>query len=126
MGMYTQVRGWLNIPWEMDMNVQLAQMKLSEAQETFKDTSMRSWVSEDTHVHAGAQGSIFIFFGTELKNYDDAERWIEHLLKYLPTAEGRFDFQYETTGIGELTPYYLVYDGEIIKKDECRAWTKGC
>lgn len=97
MGMYTQVRGWLNVDSMGFNNEPLLRKRLSDAINSFQDKHVgRAWVCNDTVLHIGANGSAFIFFGTELKNYNsDAEAWIEHLITFFPNAEGRVDFQYE-------------------------------
>jgi len=100
MGMYTQVRGWLNVNsiGNREQFVEV-QTKLETAKEDFKNSDIdadRKWVCEDTVAHMGSNGVSFLFFGTELKNYTrEAEKWIAFLLKYFPNAEGRIDFQYE-------------------------------
>lgn len=123
MGMYTQVRGWLNVDSIGDYNgenFKEIQKKLLSAQEGFqRDTTIevdRKWVCEDTILHSGGNGSTYIFFGTELKNYGDpAGQWIKYLLNFFPNAEGRIDFQYEEdTGYHK---YWIISNGKVIKED---------
>jgi len=123
MGMYTQIRGWLNVDSIGDYNgnnFKEIERKLLSAQEGFqRDITIKSdrrWVCHNTYAHKGGNGSTYIFFGTELKNYDsDAEQWIKYLLDFFPNAEGRIDFQYEED---EHTHYYwLIAKGKVIKED---------
>lgn len=126
MGMYTQVRGWLNIDSICFDEETILHQKLIEAKESFKKTfsEIRSWVCEDTVLHVGSNGAAYLFFGTELKNYnDDAQKWIKHLISYFPNAEGRIDFQYEASE--SETPYWLIANGEIIEKNMCEIWCIG-
>ncbi len=137
MGMYTQVRGWLNVDSIGDCDGKRfheIENKLSSAQrnfendETLKDNSNdileRKWVCRDTVVHYGGNGSVYIFIGTELKNYGQpAEIWIKYLLKYFPNAEGRIDFQYEEDD--NTCKYWLIKYGEIIKEDFNPVWCTG-
>lgn len=132
MGMYTQARGWLNVDSISygDKNLTSIHRNVRVAQETFKQIhNGRSWVSEDTVIHNGANGSVYIFFGTELKNYnDDAEEWIKHLIKYFPSTEGRIDFQYEEEEWAEensKSKYWLIRQGEIIEEGHCATWCYG-
>lgn len=140
--MYTQVRGWLNVGSIEDRETyDLAKERLRKAQEAFlDDKTIRSWVCQDTLVHLGGNGSIYLFFGTELKNYnDDAETWIKYLLTYFPSAEGRIDFQFENeqpptvtyTWSGQevedytTSKFWLIHDGNIVKEDRDKTWTNG-
>lgn len=129
MGMYTQARGWLNVfSIGREEHGSNAEYNLQEAKHTFKANypNIRNWVCEDTVCHQGGNGSVYLFFGTELKNYnEDAQKWIEHLLTYFPSAEGRIDFQYEEVDFGDETPCWLIYNGEVIKKGKTTAWCKG-
>lgn len=131
MGMYTQVRGWLNVDSIGDYdckNFEEIERKLLSAQEGFQRDAtigaVRKWVCHDTHAHRGGNGSTYIFFGTELKNYDnDAERWIEYLINFFPNAEGRIDFQYEEDS--EKCKYWLIAGGRIVE-DSCNSvWCYG-
>lgn len=128
MGFYTQVRGWLNVDSISTSSHVELQRHLFEVRRAFKETNVpRSWVSEDTCITLGANGSKFIFIGTEMKNYDDvAEEWIKFLLPYFPNAEGRIDFQTEREEPGETTSkYWLIYKGEIVEEGRCVTWCKG-
>lgn len=131
MGMYTQIRGWLNVDSIGDYageRFKEIQNKLLSAQEEFQnDESIkadRKWVCHDTLVHRGGNGSAYIFIGTELKNYDsDAEQWIKYLLNYFPNAEGRVDFQYEEDEC--YCWYWLIAEGKIINEDRIEKWCYG-
>lgn len=138
MGMYTQVRGWLNIVSVGDYYQSQyikAEERLEKAKREFQtdDTIMelynnepleRKWVCEDTYIHGGGNGSAYIFIGTELKNYGNpAEVWIKYLLKYFPNAEGRMDFQYEKDK--DECKYWLIANGKIIKESVNPVWCKG-
>ena len=160
MGMYTQVRGWLNIDsiGYGDERLIKAEKLLEQAKEDFEndntlvdydgDKLARKWVCHNTTLVEGGNGSLFLFFGTELKNYGNpAKAWIEYLIKYFPNAEGRIDFQCEEEerwedvnldidnnnltrsqlecSIGGQSNYILIYKGKIIKDDYCRTWCKG-
>lgn len=126
MGMYTQVRGWLNVDSIGKYggeNLSRIKVLLEVAKENFKsDTTIdadRKWVSDDTVVFSGANNSTYLFIGTELKNYDDdAEKWIKYLIDYFPNAEGRIDFQYE-----EESPWVnLKDDSEEKSEDNIIGW----
>lgn len=126
MGMYTQIRGWLNVDSISYDNEIILQQRLLKAQEDFKKnfTEIRSWVCADTVLHVGSNGSAYLFFGTELKNYDqDAEKWIKHLITYFSNAEGRIDFQYEEDTIN--TTYWLVAHGQVVEEGKCHLWCGG-
>lgn len=126
MGMYTQVRGWLNIDSIGYENKKILQNKLLEAQTSFEDEKLcdRSWICRNTILHMGGNGSAFLFIGAELKNYDmDAEKWIEYLLKFFPNAEGRIDFQYEEDE--EECEYWLIRDGFVLHKGYNAVWCEG-
>lgn len=139
MGMYTQVRGWLNVDSVSYDGENILQNRLDEAKKSFLEVGKcdRKWVCDDTILHIGANGSAFLFFGTELKNYTrDAEEWIEHLITFFDNAEGRIDFQYEEECIGgeiaydgticnNESDYWEIYKGEITKKSTCKTWCKG-
>ena len=78
MGMYTQVRGWLNIDsiGYGDERLIKAEKLLEQAKEDFEndntlvdyygDKLARKWVCHDTTLVEGGNGSLFLFFGTEL------------------------------------------------------------
>jgi hypothetical protein len=154
MGMYTQIRGWLNLGGLVSKD-ELAELqtRLNTAKEDFENSDIevdRKWVCDDTIIHYGGNGSVFLFFGTELKNYGNpAYEWIKYLLPYFPSAEGRIDFQYEEEhpwgdinitdeDLNNVNPWYrqedlsgnhsrylLIRDGQIIKDDRCRTWANG-
>lgn len=132
MGMYTQVRGWLNVDSIAygAAHFDHVQRTLRDAQDSYGDNAPgRSWVCRNTIAAQGGNGSIFLFFGTELKNYDDdAERWIEYLLQYFPGAEGRIDFQYEEENCDDTdstSKYWLIRGGKVIERNRCKTWCKG-
>lgn len=133
MGMYTQIRGWLNvdsISFGYD-NYKTICSILQQTKYDFQNNEMaldRKWVSEDTVVHMGGNGSIYLFIGTELKNYDDSfDEWVKYLLTKFPNAEGRIDYQYETECVEDAdeSRYLLIRDGKIIEDDYCKTWTHG-
>ena len=140
MGMYTQVRGWLNVDsigdYKCERYKKICQL-LKKAQNDFENDNTildvdgepleRKWVCRDTIVHKGGNGSVYLFFGTELKNYGNpAYHWVVYLLKYFPNAEGRIDFCYEEEYIGEdKSRYLLIRDGKIIEDGYTTTWTKG-
>lgn len=137
MGMYTQIRGWINVNSIGDyagerrntINQLLQEAKNSfENDETILDITgkplARKWVCNSTIAHEGGNGSMYLFVGTELKNYGcPAEIWIKYLLKYFPNAEGRIDFQYEEDE--NQCKYWLIHKGEIIKEDFNDVWCEG-
>lgn len=138
MGMYTQVRGWLNVDSIGFNGEEKLERQLMEAKESFKRSAKcdRKWVCEDTILHIGGNGSAYLFFGTELKNYDRAaEEWIEHLLTFFDNAEGRIDFQYEEECVGgedygtgivnDKSTYWEIYQGKVTKIDKCDCWCEG-
>ena len=131
MGMYTQIRGWLNVDSIGDYqgkNFEEIERKLLSAQEGFQRDitieSSRKWVCQDTYAHRGGNGSTYIFYGTELKNYNsDAEQWIKYLLDFFPNAEGRIDFQYEEDECYHY--YWLIAKGKIVKEDTEEIYCEG-
>lgn len=138
MGMYTQVRGWLNVDSIAHDNKEMLERRLMEAKESFIRTAVcdRKWICGNTVLHVGGNGSAYIFIGTELKNYGGvAEKWIEHLLTFFDNAEGRIDFQYEEVCIGgedygtgicnNKSKYWEIYQGKVTKIGECDCWCKG-
>ena len=128
MGMYTQVKGYLNVDSIGFETVGLAQARLNEAKLSFlkDDTincSRKAIVTGDTFLHVGFNASAFIFIGTEFKNYcRDAEAWLDYLLKYFPNAEGRVDFQYEED---ECATSRIIARGEIVRQEEVGVKTEG-
>lgn len=133
MGMYTQVRGWLNIGSIGSHNLTQVLSTLNQAREEFrtlnKDKLDRLWVCEDCMGSSGSNGSAWIFIGSEHKNYDDSmDEWIKHLLKAFPTAEGRIDWQYEEEDPKDrksTSRYLLIYRGKIIDDNLCPTWCEG-
>ena len=125
MGMYTQARGWLNVDSIGFGRKAMLAEKLTDAQDSFKQNkNIRSWVCEDTVLHYGSNGSAYLFFGTELKNYDDdAEKWINHLITFFPNAEGRVDFQYEEDA--ETCKCWLISKGKVLKEYQNPVWCEG-
>ena len=129
MGMYTQVRGWLNVDSigsiENENKLKELLVKAKEEYEQIENLD-RKWVCDDTVLHFGGNGSAYLFIGTELKNYDDSvDEWIKILLKTFHNAEGRIDFQYEEDDEDTGSRYILVRDGEIIKDDMGEIWCYG-
>ena len=154
MGMYTQVRGWLNVDSIGHAgNLLKITEQLHKAQDDFENDKSqeldRKWVCRDTIANQGGNGSVYLFFGTELKDYSSsAYKWIKYLLKYFPTAEGRMDFQYEEERYWEninlnvetqyeINPYYkgelegsesrylLIRKGKVRKDGITRTWCEG-
>lgn len=128
MGMYTQCRGWLNVSSIGNNDAARLQIDLIRAKEDFKATEIeRSWVCDWTWLQGGSNGAYFLFFGAELKNYDDPfTAWIVHLLKYFPMAEGRLDIQYEQESVGDPTRVIKVYQGAIVSDERIeKAWCNG-
>lgn len=127
MGMYTQYRGWLCLDSINGENEPQAVAVLEQARANFKkrEDLSRTWVSDDCWIHSGSNGSLWLFFGTEHKDYDDSmEAWIRHVVAVFPKAEGRIDVQYEEVYPGENTHCFLVKAGEIAKAP-VKAWTEG-
>lgn len=130
MGMYTQVRGWLNVDSIGKCNGSCYN-EICEILKTAKtdfsakySSNLRWWVCEDTIAFKGSNNCVYLFFGSELKNYNsDAETWISFLLNYFPNAEGRIDFQKETDEIN--SKYWLIAKGKIIKEDFNNIWCEG-
>lgn len=131
MGMYTQVRGWLNINSIAKIDKTSIKERLDRAKnefhEYYKHSDVLTFITDDTLIHFGSNNSVYIFFGTELKNYnEDCEKWISHLLEYFPSAEGRIDFQYEEEEIEENSEskIWKIYQGEI-EESFTKTWCKG-
>ena len=131
MGMYTQIRGWLNVDsiGYPENYIDICR-KLERAKEDFENDETikvdRKWVCHGTIVYQGGNGSVYLFIGTELKNYGNpAKIWIEYLLNYFPNAEGSIDFQYEESNIGDSTYRLLIYKGQIIKEEDVKVWCYG-
>ena len=130
MGMYTQIRGWLNINsigskmlLKNEVTFKKAQLEFSLLSE---DKGERKWVCEDTIIYTGSNCSQWIFIGSEYKNYDKSmDNWIDLLLKFFPMAEGRIDYQYEEEHIGGKSRYLLIRGGTIIKDSYCETWCIG-
>ncbi len=121
MGMYTQYRGWLCLDSICGENEEKAKAALAATQATFnerKDIS-RPWVCNDAWIHSGGNGSLWLFIGTEHKDYDESmDEWIKTVVALFPNCEGRIDVQYEETSKGEETPVYLVDKGTILKTEQ--------
>lgn len=130
LGMYTQVRGWLNVDSIAfgTERFDILSRQLEQAKNDFmgRDLCVRKWVSDYTWIHLSSNGAVFLFVGAEIKNYDsDAETWIKHLVKYFPNAEGRIDFQYEEEEAeADESKYWEIYKGRI-KERHCATWCKG-
>ncbi len=129
MGMYTQVRGWLNVDSigsiENKNKLKELLVKAKEEYEQIEDLD-RKWVCDDTVLHFGGNGSAYLFIGTELKNYDDSvDEWVKTLIKTFPNSEGRIDFQYELDDEDSGSRFILVRNGKIIKDDIGETWCYG-
>jgi len=120
MGMYTQIRGWLNIDSIGNNNTYYeVKLKLDKLIEQYEEvdgiTTRKCQATYGTNICQGGNGSLFIFIGTEFKNYsNDSEEWIKYLIKHFPSAEGRIDFQYEECSEDYPTEYWEIYQGEIL------------
>lgn len=128
MGMYTQIRGWLNVDSIAYKNEDKINKIFNSAKEEFesRDDLDRKWVCEDTIIHFGGNGSAWIFIGTEMKNYDNSmNEWINTIIKYFPNAEGRIDYQYELDDKESGSRYLLIHNGKIIKDGICEPWCIG-
>lgn len=132
MGMYTQIRGWLNVGSISSMQEREAEEGIAQARKLFavktKELELaRPWVSEDTHVVFGSNGAAWIFFGAELKNYDESfDEWFKCVIEAFPFAEGRLDYQYEEESPGESDCRVVkVYKGKIISDTREPAWCNG-
>ena len=127
MGMYTQAMGMLNIA---SINVTSKKFEdykeiLAQAQTSYKleNPTTRSWLCDTTFIEMCGNASVFIFFGTELKNYDDdIETWIRYLIRFFPYAEGIVSSQYEQDEYAHL---YFIYRGEIQKEMKSPIVTEG-
>jgi hypothetical protein len=120
MGMYTQAKGMLNVVSIGDSNDYLeVRGILEELKDNFKKEELvdRTWVCDYTQIMQSSNGSVFIFFGIELKDYSNEIRmWIDYLLKGFPNAEGKFDIQYETQ---EFPTTLYVQGGKIVDEKLC-------
>lgn len=125
--MYTQIRGWLNVLsiGGPEDTKELAD-RLPIAKATYRagfPNLDRTWVADDTHFHIGGNGSCWLFIGTELKNYDASfDEWLNHLLTYYPTAEGRIELQCEGS---EGSTSRIIKDGLVQGTQTEHAWAKG-
>lgn len=127
MGMYTQVKGYLNVD-----SIGYATEGLSELLQQAKDAfvsdddiacSRKEIVTEDTIIHFGFNASAFVFIGSEFKNYcQDAQEWVRYLLEWFPNAEGRIDFQYEEN---ESATSWVISEGEVKMVEEVSVKTEG-
>lgn len=129
MGMYTQIRGWLNVDSiGKRKNREKLERLLTIAKEEYnqREDLDRKWVCNDTILHFGGNGSAYLFIGTELKKYDDSvDEWIKALIKTFPNSEGRIDFQYEEDDENTGSRYILIRDGKIMKDDIGETWCCG-
>lgn len=125
MGMYTQVRGWLccSSGGSGDKNNEIVS-KFKEIKESFskREDLDRAWlVAGDTHITNGSNGSLWIFIGSEHKNYDGSmDEWIKTILNNIK-CEGRIEYQYEDledfhTGEQGQDKVLIVLDGKINKE----------
>lgn len=116
MGMYTQIRGFLccdSIGQKPDI-----EKKLKHLQRLFKERNNldRTWVCEDTIFYRGSNDSGWLFIGSEHKNYDESmTEWLRFLVTKI-RCEGRIEFQYEETDIGEQAVVWLVTPDRIIEE----------
>ena len=116
MGMYTQAKAILNIASiSSKERFKKTEKKLQNLQHKYiNESNYGGCVCEDTHVFMGGNASIFISFGTELKNYDNGiMNWLEYLINNFPSSEGIITIQYEED---EKADVYNVYKGKINKK----------
>jgi hypothetical protein len=133
MGMYTQIRGWLNVDSISNReNYNEIRGKFEHAQKDFLERKLidRPWVCNDSLVTGGSNGSVWIFIGSEHKNYDNSmDKWIETLIETFPNAEGRIDYQHETEradyGEESTSRYLLIRGGKIIVDDRGKTWCTG-
>lgn len=126
MGMYTQAKGMLNVA-SIGREEEFEEIfrKVERTKLEFHNENLvdRTWVCDSTVAVQGGNGSVFIFFGTELKNYSsEIETWITYLLNRFPTAEGKFDIQYEEC---ECPTTYFIYKGKIVKVATCEVEQNG-
>lgn len=120
MGMYTQVRGWLNVNSIAEEGNEKTFNTFNRAVKEYNEenrTPRQEYVLKDTSIQIGANSSVFIFIGTELKNYDaDAEKWLEFLISKFYNAEGHIMFQYEENETKN--KIWTVSNGKINEKFE--------
>ena len=120
MGMFTQVRGWLNInsiSADKADKVKETYYKAVEEYSSKERTPRQEFVMQDTRLYIGSNNSTYIFIGTELKNYDtDAEKWLEFLISKFYNADGHIMFQYEEDET--LNKIWIVSNGKINEKFE--------
>lgn len=133
MGMYTQVRGWLNvnsIGYGDDFNE--ISIFFQEIKNNFINERVdldRPWVADDSILFMGSNGSVWIFIGSEHKNYDKSiDEWIKTLIANFPNAEGRIDYQYEKEYWEDencTSRYLLIRQGKIVEDGRTKTWCNG-
>jgi len=115
--MYTQFRGVLCLSSIGQGGTLVeAETKFKTLREAYKTTTenSRAWVADwDTHIHAGSNASIWIFIGSEHKNYDESMMdWIKLLVSSFH-CEGRIEIQYEEEYPGDTQRVLKITPGKI-------------
>lgn len=120
MGMYTQVRGWINIDSIGYGRFEKLEKIFNEVNKEYienRKTPRCEFIMQDTHIMQGSNGSAFIFIGSELKNYNnDAEEYIKFLANKFHNAEGHVCFQYEDDECFNKT--WIISKGKIEEKHQ--------
>lgn len=119
MRMYTQYRGALCLGSIGTVSYPDLLADFTRLQEAFlltTEENSRSWVCQDSHLLQGSNGSIWLFIGSEHKDYDDSmKNWIELIWKTF-RCEGTIEAQYENADPqGKVTVYTITPD-EISKE----------
>lgn len=118
MGMYTQFRGHLCVGSIGTVNATDARARFEALQAAFRlrEDVTRHWVCEDSHMIPGSNGSLWIFFGSEHKNYGECmDKWILEIVATF-RCEGRIEVQYEEEGPGEDSIRVLYVSGGLISE----------
>ena len=121
MRMYTQAKGILNVDSVNSLfnNDELYEILQQAKYDFYNDNNIqidRKWVCDNTGIVEGGNGSSFIYFCAEMKNYGDPIRaWIKYLLNYFPNAEGQMLIQYEC----QVCPNVItIFQGKIVSDVE--------
>jgi len=119
MGMYTQIRGFLNIG--DDKNAE--ERYLKTAKKFKEENEGRTYVADYFRCVDG-RNTTWILIGIEHKDYDDSiDVFLHYLFEEFKSLEGRIEKQREA--VNDITEVYIIKDSEIVEQYEEESTFRG-